>query len=141
MKYHSLILLALLVFAVGCGNRQVGAGGIVVFSDDGSPVMQGSALTQGTVFFSTSTFQSRSEIDSQGRFTMGSFGATDGLPPGTYNVSVVATDNTDSMNPYSLIDPKYASPVTSGIEITVDKTVRNLEIRVDRNPNPRPAAR
>jgi len=136
MKNYSIIVLLLLGFVVGCGSNQVGAGGTVVFSDDGSPV------TQGTIIFSTPTFQARSDIDGQGRFTMGSFGAADGLPPGTYNVTIVSTDAAeDPDNPYSLIDLKYSSPRTSGIEITVDKTVKNLEIKVDRNPTPRSSRR
>jgi len=129
MKTHPIIILLLLVFAAGC-SKQVGAGGTVVFSDDGSPV------TQGIVIFSTPTFQSRSDIDEQGRFTMGSFGAVDGLPPGTYNVAIISTDGADT--PYSFIDPKYSNKNTSGLEVTVDKTVKNLEFKVDRNPKPKP---
>jgi hypothetical protein len=131
MKYYPIILLLLLVFAAGC-SKQVGAGGTVVFSDNGTPVPYGS------VIFSTPTFQSRSNINGQGRFTMGSYGAADGLPPGTYKVMIHVVDDSDADNPYNLLDARYTNKDTSGLEITVDKTVKNLEFRVDRNPKPKP---
>jgi len=130
MKYHPIIILLLLFLAAGCG-KHVGAGGMVVFSDDGSPVPGGSIL------FLTPTFQSRSSINGQGQFTMSSFSAADGLPPGTYKVTIHVVDDSDADNPYNLIDARYTNKETSGLEITVDKTVKNLEFKVDRNPHPR----
>jgi len=139
MKYHSIIILLLLGFAVGCGKGHVQQGGTIVFSDDGSPV------PLGTIVFSTPTFQSQSIIDTQGRFTMSSFGANDGLPPGTYSVAIFGVTEPVGDDPsaplYSLIDPKYNGASTSGIEITVDKSVKDLEIKVDRNPTPRSTRR
>ena len=67
---------------------------------------------------------------------MSSFGAADGLPPGTYKIAIHVVDDSDTDNPYNLIDSKYTNKDTSGLEITVDKTVKNLEIKVDRNPKP-----
>jgi len=133
MKHYSIIILLLLVVAAGCGSGQVGLKGTVVFDDDGSP------LTTGTVIFTTATFQARGNIDGQGTFTMGSFGEKDGLPPGTYQVGI--TGATVASNPvldYDLITSKWASPATSGCEITVEKGMKSLEIRVERNPNTKP---
>ena len=135
MKYHSLIFLALLGFVIGCGSGQVDVQGRVVFSDDGSPV------PGGNIVFTTSTFQARGILDEQGRFTMGSYGNADGLPPGTYQVGVSGAfiDLDESgLRTYELIDPKYGGPATSGIEITIEKTTRDLVIEVGRNPAPRP---
>ena len=139
MKYHSFIFLALLGFVIGCGSGQTGVQGTIVFSDDGSPV------TQGTIIFTTPTFQASSSIDAQGRFTMGSYSDADGVPPGTYKVSIsgVFIDlDASGLNTYSLIDPKFSSTATSGIEITVDKSaIKDLVIKVDRNPQPMPGGR
>jgi hypothetical protein len=135
-RYPAFTLLLLFLFVAGCGGGQVGALGTVVFSDDGSPVFQGVDMPHGLIIFSTPTFQARSEIDGQGRFTMSSFSANDGLPPGTYRVAIIAQDNTDPDNPYSLIDSKYSSHTTSELEITIEKTTRDIEFKVDRNPNP-----
>ena len=138
MKHHSLLFLLLLVFAVGCGNKQLTVQGKVVFSDDGSP------LTMGNVIFSNTTFQASGPIDTKGHFTMGSYSEKDGVPPGTYKVAVTgATVDVDAtgLNVYDLIEPKFSSPSLSGIEVTIDKTVKNLEIKVDRNPRKNPLAK
>lgn len=133
MKHSSLIVLLLLLVAAGCGNGQVEMKGTVVFDDDGSP------LTIGTVILTTDTFQAKGNIDAQGSFTMGSFGLKDGLPPGTYKVGI--TGATIASNPgldYDWITSKWASPATSGYEVTVEKGMKSLEIRVERNPNRTP---
>jgi len=132
MKYYSLTFFLLLGFAVGCGSGQVPMRGTVVFSDDGSP------LTTGTVVFSTPTFQAQGDLDRRGHFIMESYGAKDGLPPGTYHVFIRGAFIYVGGTTYDLIDPKHTGPATSGIEITVDRTTRNLDITVDRNPLPRP---
>jgi hypothetical protein len=129
----SLLLLTLLILpCFGCNNGQVGLSGKVIFSDDGSP------LTFGTVCFSTPTFQAKGEIKNNGSFTMGSLGVADGLPPGTYTVCILgATEDLGGDNIYSLLDPKWNSPSTSNLTVTVENTTRNLEIKVDRNPETR----
>jgi hypothetical protein len=130
MKHHSIIILLVLLFVAGC-NKQVGMTGTVVFSDDGSPV------PFGNVILSTPTFQSRGELNKQGQFTMGSFGTDDGLPPGTYTVSVQCIESGGDTGSYSIIDPKYSNPATSGLEITVSKAIKDYEIKVERNPKPK----
>jgi hypothetical protein len=76
---------------------------------------------------------------------MGSYREKDGVPPGTYKVGISgATLDLDEsgFSIYDLIDPKCASPTLSGIEVTIDKkTVKGLEIKVERNPKPRPAGK
>ena len=138
MKYHSIIVLLLLGFVVGCGSGQVPLSGTVVFSDDGSP------LTIGNVVLSTPTFRANGPLNDKGCFTVGSYSDKDGLPPGTYKVGVVGAEiplGAEGMSTYSLIDPKMGSPSSSGIEITVDKNTKTLDIKVDRNPTPRPTVR
>jgi len=131
MKHYSILILLVLLFVAGC-SKQVGMMGTVVFSDDGSPV------PFGNVILSTPTFQSRGELNKQGQFAMGTFGTNDGLPPGTYTVHIVAVETLGDSSSYSWIDPKYSSAQSSGLEITVTKAIKDYEIKVDRNPKPRP---
>jgi len=131
MKHHSIIFLLILFFVAGC-NKQVGMTGTVVYSDDGAP------LPHGNVILSTPTFQSRGELNKQGQFSMGTFGTNDGIPPGTYSVAIIAGEMLGDSGSYSLVDPKYSNPQTSELEITVTKAIKDYEIKVDRNPKPRP---
>ena len=133
MRYHSIVIL-LLLFLAGCGRGHVQLSGTVVFADDGSPV------TKGSVIFSTPTFQARGDLDDQGRFTMGSFGQRDGFPPGTYQVGVAGAIVSDPSGArfYDLLAEDWRDPSTSGFELTIDQNTRDLEIRVERNPAPRP---
>jgi hypothetical protein len=134
IRYFSIFVLLTAAFLSlpGCGGKHVGLSGKVVFSDDGSP------LTLGTVCFATPEFQAKGEIRKDGTFTMGSLRVSDGLPPGTYQVGIFeATEYLEDGRSYSILDPKWNSPLTSGLTVTVEKTTRNLEIKVDRNPEPR----
>ena len=134
MKHIAILLFPLMLIALlGCGSGNVMLRGQVVFSDDGSPV------PVGTIIFSTSTFTADGRLDAQGNFTMGSLSDRDGLPPGTYTVKLIGamenlTDDPTSLvgRPYSLTDPNWEDT------IVVERGMRTIEIRVDRNPQPRP---
>jgi hypothetical protein len=126
------VLLSGFLCYAGCNGNQVGLSGKVTFSDDGSP------LTLGTVCFSTPTFQAKGDINKDGTFVTGSLGAADGLPPGTYQVAILgATEDIGGELLYSILDPKWNSPATTELTVTIEKTTRNLEIKVDRNPETR----
>ena len=115
----------------GCGDM-VGLKGKVVYSDDGSPV------STGTIYFETDSYLARGEIKPDGSFVVGSAQANDGLPPGKYRVSfsdvqsVTVSDGNGPEKTVSLIDEKYNSGKTSGIEVEVTKSMRPLAIEVDR---------
>ena len=134
MKYcYSLITFLLLIFVVGCGPGHVPLKGKVTFSDDGTP------LTIGKVILSQPNYQSRGDLDANGEFVMESLKVGDGLPPGTYGVSIDGAIEYGDFGGggYSLVDPKWASPETSGLTINVDRKTKTLDIQVDRNPQPR----
>jgi hypothetical protein len=134
MNNKIIFFVALFVIAActGCGD-QVGLSGKVVFSDDGSPV------TFGTVCFSTPSFQAKGEIKQDGTFTMGSYSAADGLPPGTYKVCILGfTEDLGGSSVYSFLDEKWTNPSTTDYTVEVQKTTKNLVIKVDRNPTPKP---
>jgi hypothetical protein len=131
-KYWAFILFLgmFLCSAVGCGGN-VQVKGKIIFSDDGSP------LNFGTILFERSNEVARGSIKEDGTFVMGFEKETDGLPPGTYNVSINAVklggDTSSGLQMTPLVATKYSSGATSGITVTVDKSLKlPLEIKVDR---------
>ena len=127
---------AVLLLIAGCGTN-VSMKGKVTFEDDGSP------LTKGQVVFSTPTFQASGELKEDGSFVIGSQRSNDGLPPGTYKVAIFGAEdsidtNSVSQPSYSLIDPKYSSPQTTDLTFEVTPSTRVYNIKVPRNPAPRP---
>ena len=132
MKKNSILFalsLSLLLFA-GCGDGKVGLKGKVVFSDDGSP------LPTGMVIFETDTYLARGMIEPDGTFVVSSSKVNDGLPPGTYRVSIDRAQHVSMRGETEIIEPliasKFASGTTSGITIEVKPSMKPIEIQVDR---------
>ena len=122
----------LLSALVGC-SPNVGLGGKVTFSDDGSP------LTAGTVVFKRGNEISKGRLKPDGTFIVGTMTNADGLEPGTYQVYITgaekelipATTVSDAvMEP--LIDSKFTRSDTSGLTIEVTKTTRKFDFQVER---------
>ena len=124
-----------LVIMVGCSGKQQ-LTGTVTFSDDGSPV------PTGVVFFETPTFSAQGSIK-DGKYIVGSTAMADGIPKGTYQVSIRGAEDSVLIDGPGgsqierrtlLIDGKYQRPDTSGLTFTVDGTrnTRTFNIQVDR---------
>jgi len=127
IKYSPIIIL-FLCLVVGCGKGHVPLKGKVVFSDDGSP------LTLGSVILTQQNFQSRGDLNANGEFVMESLSARDGLPPGTYQVSIAGAIEYGVFGGMrSIVDPKWTDPETSGMTVEVDRKTKFLEITVERN--------
>jgi len=132
MTHHftSLLLLIIAVTVLGCGGGNVPLKGRVVFDDDGSP------LIAGTIVFSTPTMMSRGHLDRDGYFSVGTVGAVDGIPPGTYSIAFYGASEMVFDNGFgterALLADKWYSPETSGKTVEIDRSTRNLEIRVTR---------
>ncbi|MDV7399889.1 hypothetical protein RZS08_51215, partial [Arthrospira platensis SPKY1] len=70
--------------------------------------------------------------DSEGRFTVSTYGMNDGAPAGEYRVCVswkgpmrgVSPDQRDAMP--ERLPPRYHDPMTSGIQVRVDRGDNNL---------------
>ncbi|MDR0335469.1 MAG: hypothetical protein LBI18_00080 [Planctomycetaceae bacterium] len=129
-----IILYVFISILSGCYGKNVPLSGIATFSDDNTP------LTMGTVYLTSETFQASGHIQKNGSFTIGSELPGNGIPPGTYKVSVSGVYGKkgtiiNSRNPnYSLIDTKWSSPQTSDMVITVNTKTRQLKLKIDRNP-------
>jgi hypothetical protein len=132
LRVHPFCSLVLFVFLLGCGSGNVSLRGTVTFSDDGSP------LTEGTVAFLKDGKQSRGTIKADGTYVVGTDKATDGLPPGTYQVIVSALksipiDEEKGIYTYEqLIDKKHEDPSTSGLSVEVNASTKTYNFQVDR---------
>lgn len=137
MQANHFLGLALVLGSLGlagCSDR-VSLEGRVTFADDGSP------LSRGMVLFDDGQIMARGPIQSDGRYAVGVERDNDGIPRGTYRVSIV--DAAEEIPPESeyvaptyrkLIDEKYFLSETSGLEITVDSATRRFDIEVERAP-------
>lgn len=122
-----------LLFVTGCGDaNRVNVRGTVTFSDDGSP------LTRGIVCFDNDTIMARGTITPDGNYAIGVEKDGRGIPPGSYKVSIFfAQEEIPGGAMYAprykeLIDGKYASRNTSGIELVVEPSTTRFDIKVDR---------
>jgi len=121
LLFLSLLLCCLIV--VGCG-KNVKVSGKVSFSD-------GTPLDVGKVCFSDGTIMAYGKIDTNGTYTMGMTKDGEGIPPGTYKVSIVDAKKPDSKYmvkseegdyplDVTLIHLKYSNPNTSELECVVN---------------------
>ncbi len=131
--YWTCVVAVLSLFALGCGDaNRVNVRGTVTFSDDGSP------LKRGVVCFDNEKVMARGTLKPDGSYTIGVERDGRGIPPGSYKVSILfAEEELPGGVPYAprtkqLIDEKYASRSTSGIEIVVDPATTRFDMKVDR---------
>lgn len=135
----TIVLVALAALSFGC-NGNSSLSGKVTFADNGDPV------TNGSVFFENDKTRSRATIKPDGSYVVGTLKEKDGLPRGTYLVSVsggylpqeipegVPYDEIDfgAIPTISEIDEKYAHSSTSGLTLVVDKGKIVYDIKVER---------
>jgi hypothetical protein len=124
------VFSCLLLLAAGCGQN-CRLKGKVVFSDDQSP------LTQGTVCLISDAGIARGPIGSDGSYEVGSLSDKDGLPPGTYQIYLTETEIYEPVPGAGLprrivvIDEKYSQANTSGLSVEVKSSMTH-NIEVDR---------
>ena len=131
-KQYWLIFCISALLLQGCGN-QVGVSGKVTFPD-------GAPLTRGEVRFQSPTFMASGNIQPDGSYVLSSLGTNDGIPRGTYTITVTAFEDigdTSGMDiekgnvpvARSLIDMKYNSTETSGLSVDVQGSmVHNITV-------------
>jgi hypothetical protein len=127
------VVAVLALFALGCDDaNRVNVRGTVTFSDDGSP------LKRGVVCFDNEKLMGRGTLKPDGSYAIGVEKDGRGIPPGSYKVSILfAEEELPGGAIYAprtkqLIDEKYASRSTSGIEIVVDPATTRFDMKVDR---------
>ena len=113
-----LLLAALnLVFLVGCGDgrpRRVPISGVVTI--DGKPVPFGSVM----LVPADGSRTGGGSLDSDGLFRVSTYTAYDGMPPGTYDVSIAAIETLSETKQRWHAPEKYADVATSGLSIEID---------------------
>jgi hypothetical protein len=126
----SMMLLLFFTSFIGCSNGNVKFGGKVTF-EDGSP------LTTGVVIFDNGVTMSSAPIRPDGTFTAGTSRENNGIPPGTYRVSIGGAiellDNPENKFPAPsrpLIHSKLTNPETSGLTVTIDQSPQPYNIVV-----------
>src|SRR5262245_48305197 len=120
-----LVLLAALLAALGCGGRRLyPVRGKVTFPD-------GQPLSGGQVVFESvddPTMSARGEIQSDGTFRMGTFKDSDGVLAGRHRVLVVPPLGPNPDKPVRVIDPRFQSFDTSGLEYTAPDEEFNITV-------------
>jgi len=122
--------LAILVFTtVGCSDK-VPMRGKVTFSDDQSP------LTVGQVAFTSDTVLARGQLKPDGTYVIGTDKEKDGLPKGTYTVSI---NHAVEISPGISVGGLPAIPVTRqlivpprDLTVVVDGKTKVFNIEVER---------
>ena len=154
LRAFCLLFFFVLTAMTGCGNGLVDLRGKVTFSDDDSP------LTTGYVYLDDGQTLARGKINADGTYTVGTNSDKDGLAPGNYRVYITHAIGPDPSGAFEtsfrpmgaanasannssgadsrlrrmipLIDQKFTRVETSGLSITVDRSTKEFNIKVDR---------
>ena len=119
----------LIVSVLGCGNK-VQVTGKVTFPD-------GAPLNTGNVIFDDGREQAKGAISEDGTYRLSSMNPNDGIKPGEYKVYITnafslggaPVSATSVPKPTNLIDTKFTSSATSGLQCQVKgNTVFNIEV-------------
>ena len=132
----TLLALAALTGAAGCGSGRYPVAGRVTY-EDGSPLPEGSVVgetTDGGV-----TVMARGIVGSDGRFEWGTERPGDGAKPGNYKVIVVPRALGDAelaKGEVPAVDSKFTRYESSGLTFEVKPEKNELNIKVTK-PKPR----
>jgi hypothetical protein len=133
-RFISMSIYLFVLTFTACGSGLCSLRRKVTFSDDGTPI------PCGIVMFDNEQTRSKGKINSDGTYIVGTLSDADGIPAGTYKVSVTGTykpaeninsNNMDVSQSESLIDAKYANASTSGLTVTVDSKNKIFDISVE----------
>lgn len=131
----SVMLLALGLFATGCGKATTPVQGTAKVKGGSDPA----ALAGYGVMFEAvdpgpdgQMMSSSGEIDATGKFQLSTNGTNDGAYPGKYRVAITPPiPFTDGPPPKPAIHPKYQNLATSGLEATVGSSGNDFHWELD----------
>lgn len=92
--------------------------------EDGSP------LTNGGIAFSTYNFMADAKIQPDGTFKLSSLKPDDGLPPGTYKVTIDASETDTKEKTVYLVDPVFADTATTPLTAEVTSGTKYFVFKV-----------
>ena len=122
-KHHFFAIVLPCIFVIGCSSGFIPTGGKVTF-EDGSPV------TSGGIVFETGGFMADGHIQSDGSYTLSSLKPGDGLPAGTYKVTISSVEFGADNRPIYYVNPKFSDPATSGLTAEVSKGQSKFDFTV-----------
>jgi flagellar hook assembly protein FlgD len=131
MRYIMLIFVfQFVIFASGCSGK-VQVSGNITFPD-------GAPLTTGEIRFEADGFVAAGKIQPDGSYKLGSLKDNDGVPKGSYKVSIYALDYSNAKlendpanttHAIPLVAEKFLSTKTSGLVCNVNgKTKFNVTV-------------
>lgn len=124
---------ALCLILVGCNKSGFHpVSGQIVFPD-GSPVtgLEGGQVVIEATDADGKALNSSGAIDAQGRFQLGTNAVNDGAPAGKHRALISPPSSTGDVPPPPVIDPKYESLDTSGLEIEVKDGSNDVKLTVE----------
>ncbi len=123
------VLLAGLVS--GCGQRQIYPVSGQVVDAEGNPITQ---MKGGAVEFQAvdARASANSSLDEQGRFRLTTEKPGDGAHLGKHRVAIMRPYFGPERPAPHVIDPRYESFETSGLEVTVEPKNNEIVLRVER---------
>ena len=129
------VLAAVLVAAGGCGKSEKAAQPV-----EGKVLFKGRPTPRAVVMFHPEDGEADpampwplGTVDEQGRFRLTTHTGGDGVPPGSYRVTVVwhlvqrVPGRPDETTTVNYLPPRYSNPATSGLRATVAKGTNSLE--------------
>ncbi|EAQ78673.1 hypothetical protein [Blastopirellula marina] len=134
MEYrHALFAFscfAILGVTAGCGNGTYPVHGSIVYPD-GAPARE---LRGGAVEFDSleQDVSARGSIDDEGKFVISTFEAEDGALPGKHRVLIVPRQATGDERVGKVIEAKFQSYETSGLELEVTAGMNTPTFTVER---------
>ncbi|PQO41574.1 hypothetical protein [Blastopirellula marina] len=122
--------LLLLGFAVGCSNGTYPVHGSIVYPD-GTPAKE---LSGGAVELDSleQEISARGSIDDEGKFIISTYEAEDGAVPGKHRVLIISRQAIGDETVGRVIDGKYQSFETSGLELEVTPGTNTPTFTVER---------
>ncbi|MEM1303994.1 MAG: hypothetical protein AAGG46_03820 [Planctomycetota bacterium] len=136
----------LVVTLVGCGNGLATVSGRITV--DGEPIAVSESVNGRILFFPDGGTGAPAvgALDSDGEYSV-STGSQDGLLPGPYVVTVLATElipSRDESTPpsgRSITPRRYADPAKSGLRVNVADGSNEFDFDLDGTPDPPPRRR
>ncbi len=126
----------ILVSAIAASGLGCGGGPVKTYPVTGTVKITGAGeLKTGEIVFTSEKVTAKSQINSDGTFTLSTYGTRDGAPAGKYQVYILgaSVNKPTSANPYGielLIDPKFGDRKTSGLEFTVEEKSNKFTVEV-----------
>jgi hypothetical protein len=120
-RWYVCLSVCLFLSPLGCGPKLASVKGQVVFPDK-------SPLTSGLVVFEPADgnpYAGQGQIQSNGKFTLGTTRPGEGAHPGKYKVAIEAYDDAQPF------DPRFSNIKTSGLEFTVTPGANDFTITVE----------